>query len=120
MVAKPAPLETFLRSVASRDAADQAAENAPDNTRTSPENDAGESSTAAARRSVILTILHQATGPVSENELALRSELAPDGFRTTVDHLQTSRLIDVTDSGYVLTESGNAAAERERRRLLSL
>jgi hypothetical protein len=124
MVAKPAPLETFLTSVSeARSAAKHAQENAsPDTPAAKPETDKGsmESSTAVACRSVILTILHQATTPVPEEELAARSELPTEYYRTAVEDLQRTKLVAAADSGYILTRDGNEAAERERARLLRL
>src|SRR4051794_12190831 len=120
MVGKPAPLETFLNSTSSHALPDKPAEDAPDDTLAQKDRPSAESLAAAALRSVILTILSEAAAPVREDELESRSELTPDWFKIAVDDLQRNDLIAATESGYVLTAPGHAAAEVARARILNL
>jgi hypothetical protein len=104
MLPKNSPLETFLSTVSPSPAAARPP--------------AGDHDVQAGARAVLLTIVGR-TGSVSEQELKMRSELAPDLFQTILQGLVQDRLVDIRGADCVLTDEGRVAAERERQRLLS-
>jgi DNA-binding IclR family transcriptional regulator len=75
----------------------------------------------AAGRTVVLTILAQATEPVSLDQLAIKSELDDDQTARVLELLEKEDLVlkDEATSTYRLTKKGLRAADLERSRLLS-
>jgi predicted transcriptional regulator len=112
MVAKSAPLATFLTGVSRYPLGTDEAE-ASDKVK-SPER-----SKAEVGRTVILTILGQSQGPIAREDLAARAELRPDWYDQIISGLESEELIEQSDAGLTLTERGRDASERARARLLN-
>lgn len=104
---RPAPLEVFLNSIGSGAV------------RSTESKAADLRSKAESCRTVILTVLGQATTPMPRDVLARSTELASDWFEIMVKQLEFEGLIEQSGAAYVLTGRGREAAERERARLLS-